>query len=385
MDNLRGFELSTMPSFRTLHRIRQQLFGDAVLIDDEAALGSDPTKSEKRIVGHAATEDLSHRWTVANTNNGLVKLPTELHMMIMEQLTFGQVESLRRTCRALRGRISKPVIREVFPGIKFELLSTCYRCLCYDPLRDTLIRADESDARYPLASECLDCVAARGGFMVGRRYTLGTWASVWVCRYCGYPVTSGAAWNEPEFHRTCYRRFHWMLFYFFLVGIAQAFVTIIGSGLCWGYYNKEKLVLAPTIVNFFMASWVFCLTLLRNVELRTYHWALILELGILGLWIPPLLTILGSAQNRPGSMSPAEIATIFFVVSNIIFRVVNVLGNTVLMSEYKLWRRHRPGQSPVQRVLSKTAAILVFWTYPQSVEQKYPGKWWLTRRELQQV
>ncbi|EEU43905.1 uncharacterized protein NECHADRAFT_29997 [Fusarium vanettenii 77-13-4] len=238
-----------MPSFRTLHRIRQQLFGDAVLIDDEAALGSDSTKPEKRVIGHAATEDLSHRWTVANTNNGLVKLPTELHMMIMEQLTFGQVESLRRTCRALRGRISKPVIREVFPGIKFELLSTCYRCLCYDPLRDTLIRADESDARYPLASECLDCVAARGGFMVGRRYTLGTWASVWVCRYCGYPVTSGAAWNEPEFHRACYRRFHWMLFYFFLVGIAQAFVTIIGSALCWGYYNKEKLVLAPTIVS----------------------------------------------------------------------------------------------------------------------------------------
>lgn len=252
MDNYRGFELSTMPSFRTIHRIRQHLFGDAVLIDDEAALGSDSTKPEKRAVGHTTTEDQSHRWTVANTNNGLVKLPTELHMMIMEHLTFGQVESLRRTCRALRGRISKPVIREVFPGIKFELLSTCYRCLCYDPLRDTLIRADESDARYPLANECLDCVAARGGFMVGRRYTLGTWASVWVCRYCGYPVTSGAAWNEPEFHRVCYRRFHWMLFYFFLVGIAQGLVTIIGSALCWGFYNKEKMVLAPTIVSRFL-------------------------------------------------------------------------------------------------------------------------------------
>jgi hypothetical protein len=67
------------------------------------------------------------------------------------------------------------------------------------------------------------------------------------------------------------------------------------------------------------------------------------------------------------------------------FRVVNVLGNAVLMSEYKLWRRHRPNQSLAQRALNKTAAILVFWTYPQSVEQKYPGKWWLTRRELQQV
>ncbi|RSL67239.1 hypothetical protein CEP54_003302 [Fusarium duplospermum] len=376
-----------MPSFRTIRHIRQQLFGEAERIDDEAALGSDSTKPEKSVVvGHTTTtEDLSHRWTVANVNNGLVRLPTELHMMIMENLTFGQVEALRRTCRALRGRISKPVIREVFPGIKFELLSTCYRCLCYNPLRDTLIRADESDARYPLASECLDCVAARKGFMVGRRYTLGTWASVWVCRYCGYPVTSAAAWNEPEFHRMCYRRFHWMLFYFFLVGIAQGLVTIIGSALCWGFYNKEKMVLAPTIVNFFMASWVFFLTLFRGVELRTYHWTLILEFGILGLWIPPLLTILGSAQVRPDRPSPADVATIFFVVGNILFRVVNVLGNTILMSEYKLWQRHRPNQSLSERVMSKTAAILVFWTYPQSVEQKYPGKWWLTRRELQKA
>lgn len=43
-----------------------------------------------------------------------------------------------------------------------------------------------------------------------------------------------------------------MLFYFFLVGIAQGFVTIIGSALCWGFYNKEKMVLAPTIVSRFL-------------------------------------------------------------------------------------------------------------------------------------
>lgn len=264
------YESLTMSTLRTIHRIRLQLFREAVRIDDEAALGTtDSTEKKPVAVGHlaAAVEDQSHRWTAAaNADNGLVNLPTELHMMIMEHLTFGQVESLRRTCRGLRNRISKPVIRDVFSGIKFELLSTCYRCLCYDPLRDSLIRADESDARYPLANECLDCVAARGGFVVGRRYTLGTWASVWVCRYCGYPVTSGPAWNEPEFHRACYRRFHVILFYFFLVGVAQAFVTIIGSALCWSFYSKERMVLAPTIVSRGLFILDVCVCVLMRVR-----------------------------------------------------------------------------------------------------------------------
>lgn len=52
----------------------------------------------------------------------------------------------------------------------------------------------------------------------------------------------------------------------------------------------------------------------------------------------------------------------------------------ILVCEYKLWRRHRPELTLGQRILYKTITVLVFWTYPQSVEQVYPGKWWFTRR-----
>ncbi|KAM5361742.1 hypothetical protein ACJZ2D_012915 [Fusarium nematophilum] len=380
-----------MASFRTIDRVRQQFFGEAVRIDDSTADSTTRPEEEeekkkksqtKETVSQDAAPRLDPPCTTANVNasSRLVQLPVELQLMILQHLTFGQIESLRRTCRLLRRQISKPVIRALFPGLKFELLSTCYRCLCYDPLRAQLLRADESDARYPLANECLDCVASRGGFAVGRRYTLGTWASVWVCRYCGYPVTADAAWNEPEFHRLCYRRFHRVLFYYFLVGCGQAAVTVVGAALCWSFFKGETMVLAPTIVNFFMASWVFCLTMVRGLEMRTYHWSLILELGILALWIPPLYAIIGKMHETRQRPSKADIATIFFIACNMMFRLVNVIGNTILVSEYKLWRRHRPNLSPPWKALYKVIAFFVFWTYPQSIEQRYPGKWWFTKR-----
>ncbi|KAF4977552.1 hypothetical protein FZEAL_5923 [Fusarium zealandicum] len=386
MEDHRSIEMARMTSFRTIDRVRQQLFGEAVLVNDGDISRADTPRESKD--NHGTKEIITQeirpdRPAMAfSASSRLLKVPTELQIMILGYLTFGQIESLRRTCRFLRREISKPIIRELFPRLKFELLSTCYRCLCYEPLRAHLVRADESDARYPLANECLDCVAARGGFMVGRKYTLGTWASVWACRYCGYPITSDAAWNEPEFHRLCYRRFHKIMFYYFLVGSAQSVVAIVGAALCWSFFRKEKLVLAPTIVNFFMGAWVFCLTMVRSVQLRTYHWALILELGILVLWIPPMYAIIREARHEPARPSKADIATLFFVACNIMFRLLNVLGNTILVSEYKLWRRYRPGRSLARRALYQIIAFLVFWTYPQSVEQRYPGKWWFTKTEL---
>ncbi|KAK6722990.1 hypothetical protein SNK04_001842 [Fusarium graminearum] len=187
------------------------------------------------------------RVTSPNMNNSLLRLPAELQIMILQHLTFGQVEALRRTCRSLRYNVRKPVIRFIFPSLKFELLSTCYRCLAHDPERDTLIKADESDARYPLANECIDCVASRGGFSIGRTYTLASRSTVCVCRYCGFPVTSDAAWKEYEFHRKCYRRYRMILLYYFLSGFAQGTITIVASALCWRYYKGRTMIITPTI------------------------------------------------------------------------------------------------------------------------------------------
>lgn len=65
-----------------------------------------------------------------------------------------------------------------------------------------------------------------------------------------------------------------------------------------------------------------------------------------------------------------------------IFRSLNILGNAFLVFDYQLWRRYQPKQSTFRRVLNRVATYLIFWTYPPSIEQKFPGKWWLTRQDL---
>ncbi|RGP60300.1 hypothetical protein FLONG3_10929 [Fusarium longipes] len=337
---------------------------------------SEETKKQKlsRVIRKTPPDD--SKLVVSNIGNSLLRLPAELQIMILQHLTFGEVESLRRTCRALRYRFSKPDIRFVFPSIKFELLSTCYQCLRYDPERETLIKADESDARYPLANECIDCVASRGGFFVGRSYTLASRTTVCICRFCGFPVTSDAAWKEYEFHRKCYRRYRMILLYYCLSGFAQSTITIVASALCWKYYKGRPMIITPTIINFLMSGWIFCLTVVRGIEMRTYHWSLLLETSVLGLWMPPLHDVIRVMTQRAEGPQRTDIATVFFIGSNIIFRSLNILGNMFLVSEYQLWRRFQPKQSRFRKVLNKAAAFLMFWTYPPSIEQRFPGKWW---------
>ncbi|RBR02908.1 hypothetical protein FVER53590_29966 [Fusarium verticillioides] len=266
--------------------------GEAVPISDDNNTKAPSTSGDEEDIQKETVSRLIHRTSkddnsliAVNTENELFRLPAELQLMILQHLTFGEVESLRRTCRLLRYTINKPFIREVFPSIKFELLSTCFRCLRYDAMRDHLIHADESDARYPLANECLDCVSSRGGFVVGRQLSHG------------------------------------------MLGVLLEY-----------------------------------------------------EMGIFGLWIPPLTGVVRTMGNRTEGVRAADIATIFFIACNMLFRFINVLGNTLLVSEYKLWRRYMPNQSRSARILNKVTAFLIFWTYPPSIEQNFPGKWWFSRQ-----
>lgn len=65
-----------------------------------------------------------------------------------------------------------------------------------------------------------------------------------------------------------------------------------------------------------MACWVFCLSMVRGTELRTYHWSLLLEMGILGLWIPPLTGVVRTMEKGSEGVRAADIATIFFIACN---------------------------------------------------------------------
>ncbi|KAI1012795.1 hypothetical protein LB504_008316 [Fusarium proliferatum] len=336
-----------MISVRALDHLRQQFCGEALPISDDSNTKAPSTSGDEEDIQRIAPQ-LFHKLAkdnsliAVNTENELLRLPAELQLMILQHLTFGEVESLRRTCRLLRYTINKPFIREVFPSIKFELLSTCFRCLRYDAMKDHLIHADESDARYPLANECLDCVSSRGGFVVGRMYTLGTFATV--------------------------------------CAISDDTAVLLFGRLCTKYdHHCSSVAVLEVPQKGEAGSWTYSGQLSHGVLGVLFEY----ELSIFGLWIPPLTGVVRTMGIRSEGVRAADIATIFFIACNMLFRFINILGNTLLVSEYKLWRRYMPNQSRPARILNKVIAFLIFWTYPPSIEQKFPGKWWFSRRNTQ--
>ncbi len=177
--------------------------------------------------------------------------PPELQLLVLSFLDFGDIERLRRTCRFFRIRISKPLIRSLFPELGSRLRRTCYLCLTHHPTGAEVVSTDASDARFPLSSRCVGCVIKKRDFMVGRKYMMGNDVPVYVCRWCGYPVSSSPAWNQPEFHKKCFRRYTHVVFAYYFFGVAQWVIMIIAAALCWQYYRQNIAVLVPAIVSFF--------------------------------------------------------------------------------------------------------------------------------------
>jgi hypothetical protein len=61
---------------------------------------------------------------------------------------------------------------------------------------------------------------------------------------------------------------------------------------------------------------------------------------------------------------------------NMAFRLLNTLGNVFLFFEYDVTKRNRP-TTPWWRkkLVNPIASALIFWTYPQALEQKYPPEY----------
>lgn len=130
---------------------------------------------------------------------------------------------------------------------------------------------------------------------------------------------------------------------------------------------------------------------------RTYVKSLALELVLLGLWIAPTYAVASSvASVSPAAVPKSSVATLAFCGLNLYvyphphitspprypslmntsnstsaFRLLNVLGNAVLLTEPALWRRKKPGLPLPARLAHLAVALLVFWTYPRAVEQHY--------------
>lgn len=187
--------------------------------------------------------------------------------MILLRLDFADIVRLRKTCKQFHALASPHQIRILFgpAQLRMQLLGHCKTCLRYDPFRGNLLQPTLADPGYPLASRCLDCAlkARDPRIRVGKKINLANLDTVWVCRWCGYPVVDGAAFGCEQMHRFCYKRYNDVLFIFFVLGWLQLGIGVAASALAWKYYRHSIMVFAPTVVSTLASSVLPCPLLAR--------------------------------------------------------------------------------------------------------------------------
>ncbi|UKZ56141.1 hypothetical protein TrVGV298_009969 [Trichoderma virens] len=249
-----------------------------------------------------------------------LQLPPELQLEILSYLDFGDIQRLRQTSRLFRESLDHGLMKSLFPRLFEDMLKTCYICLT-EGVEHLMIMGNARHQRYPLTSKCFSCIERQAGFMVGRRYTLVNSETVFVCRWCGIPVTSVMESRGSDFHSYCYEWYKGALVLHHTIGVVQWMVVIVGSALCWHYFIRQTMVTIPLALAFVIGFWPIILNMTRGHAMRTYHWSMITELIILTLWIPPMYAIINKAiVNRSTSglhvSQPATSATLVFIVFN---------------------------------------------------------------------
>ncbi|OTA96303.1 hypothetical protein M434DRAFT_375123 [Hypoxylon sp. CO27-5] len=303
----------------------------------------------------------------------ILELPNELQYMIATYLGFGDMERLRRTCRHFRVLLNPDFVRAHFGGDELfirQLTSHCQSCLSR-PGRHSLIFYPATDGRPP-SSKCFQCSVQERHLHVGTRLQLANTRSAWVCRWCGWPISGSAAssFAHQQFHAGCYDRYYHVLWGFLWLGFAQFAVGVVAAVLSLIYFRGDLLVFPPAIVSFVLLWVCMAFLVFRGNRVRTYHWVGALELVILGLWIPPIYAV--ARRINGGSLERSIFAALVFYGINVIFRLVNFIGNIVLMCEYDMTKHYVPERSLKRKLLNALMAGLIYWTYPQCVEQRYP-------------
>ncbi|KAM3554914.1 hypothetical protein ARSEF4850_006237 [Beauveria asiatica] len=337
-------------------------------------------------VGGGSLSRTAPKQTKRRLLDHFLALPPELQLKILSYLDFGDLERLRRSSRFFLVNVSPKLVRSLLkPHFRHHIRYTCRICLeQYWEGGEALVSTDEHDPRFPLSSRCIDCVWRQKGFVVGIRYFMANNDAVFVCRWCGRPVTRQPAWNQPEFHKKCFKRYTKVVFFYYLIGVGQWVVVFIASGLCWHFFRSRAMwVVGVVVAGFIVTLWNFCLNALRGTIMRTYHFALLLETLIFASWLPPLfeLSRINSRRRVPHRvMDSYETAMVLFIMLNLTCRTINMIGNAILLCEYKLWRHKKPHMSPARSVWIHTMEVFMFFVEPQCVEQEYPATWWFSRR-----
>lgn len=235
----------------------------------------------------------------------LMTLPHELQILILSFLEFGDIERLRRTSKYWYNFATPRLVRSIYGPDTFRamLIQHCRVCLTYCPRDVTRIVTTRLDAGFPLSSRCVTCTVQSkdGTVRIGRKVKLGNFTEYWTCRWCGWPITSDTSTANAQFHSKCYDKYATVLVLFFLLGWVQFFIGVVASALAWHYFRKDTVVLAPTIVGFILTWLGIILIMFRGNRVRTYHWALLIELSIVALWVSDTDSVLET--NYPEDMT----------------------------------------------------------------------------------
>ncbi|KAI0879971.1 uncharacterized protein GGS22DRAFT_193747 [Annulohypoxylon maeteangense] len=327
--------------------------------------------------------DISEKSSITETRSRLLELPNELLYMIASYLNLGDMERLRRTCQHFRALLNPDFLRAHFGGDELfsrELTSYCRFCL-ERPGRDRLILQPHSQSQHlsahdrPLGSKCFRCAVLAHDLHVDTRVALADGQEAWICRWCRWPIHVSEAvtpcLSKDKYHAACLARYNCVEWWFTWLGCAQFAVGVVAAALSLVYFRGDMLVFAPVVAGFAL-MWV-CMGVLAfgGSRVRAYHCVGVLELVILGLWVPPMYAVARGLEEGAVPKRSAVTALVFYAV-NMIFRLLNFIGNVLLMFRYDITKHYVPQQSPMRKLLNMLMAGLIYWTDPHFIVQRYP-------------
>ncbi|KAM0330817.1 hypothetical protein ACHAQA_003772 [Verticillium albo-atrum] len=230
----------------------------------------------------------------------ILRLPAEIQLLVIQHLSFGDLEHLRRTCHFYRAFISPAVVGRLFgtaPRLQAALLSTCRDCLRTQDANtkppSTMLWADIASADWPLASRCTSCAINARDLYIDKQITFADWTSAYLCRWCGTPVYMGnvneyTSMQVNEFHMPCWAAYRKVHLRFLLLGLLSAAVALLASVSGMILVPKTLKVLIPAAVNLVLGLLVYAILWFRTDKSRTFHFVAMINVVIVAIWTSSL-------------------------------------------------------------------------------------------------
>ncbi|KAJ6439484.1 exported protein [Purpureocillium lavendulum] len=312
----------------------------------------------------------------------MMGLPLEMWLEIFQYVNFADMIQLKRTCWSTCSIVSNPLLRMVFGRtMRKHSRRVCRRCMKTDETEATLLLPLHlpRTAHHVLVSECIACVAQRGGFAPDVQWWNGE-VRVCMCAYCGWPTPWGSSANV-QLHARCvvqYRkRQAWC------VGISVAPLWLLGGCVVLIVHSggMPEATVSLLVLGFWLTMLSPGLHICANNELRLYHFGALLDLICL---VSIVLACSRVSKDREYCVKhPKEVALLWASVAVVgLVKTLHFAGNVILIFEYKHWMNLRPHSGWPRRAVAWAAKTTAMLVNPTCVKQVYPGRYlplWVSR------